>query len=353
MAPQRLVALALAVALATACAGDGEPSGWTQAFHPSLRPAPDGLPEGVTPPGVAPIGQDVAGAEPAAAAPQCADPMGCYGEPDLVGIFDAKLIPEASGLAASRRNPGVLYLLDDQPGTTGVWAIRETGEIVASLPLQGLDATDTESLAVGPCDGGGATCLYVADTGDNVRDRPSITILRAHEPDLSAAPPGNALPAEAITLTYPDAPQDAEALLVDADGTPYLVTKGLHDRASGETAPARLYAAPGFTSGVLRDLGTVPLPLPERALASLFFGNVVTGGDALPGRVLLRTYDHVVEYVASGPEADLAGFPSWPSRAVPSSWQPQAEAVTYAADGCGYYSASEMSGDLWFTPCVP
>jgi hypothetical protein len=292
--------------------------------------------------------------DPDAAPPSCGDPRGCYGRPEAAGAFDAAAIPGASGLAASERNPGVLYLLDDRPGTSEVWAVEADGTMIGPVGVEGLDALDTESLALGACgdDIDEDHCLFVGDIGDNLRNRPDITVHRVPEPDLSHGAPADPAPTEVVRLRYPDGPHDAEALLVE-DGVPVIVTKAPFDAETGETGETRLYRAPGFTDGTLEDLGAVPVPPPPVALQSRFVGNVVTGGDQMSGRVVLRTYDQVVEYVASDERRPLAEFPSWPARAVPSPTEPQSEAITYAADGCGYYTAGETVGDLWFVSCVP
>ncbi|MBA2575491.1 MAG: hypothetical protein H0V05_02425 [Euzebyaceae bacterium] len=41
-------------------------------------------------------------------------------------------IPEASGLAASARNAGVLYIVNDNPGTREVWAVRTDGSLIGA-----------------------------------------------------------------------------------------------------------------------------------------------------------------------------------------------------------------------------
>lgn len=269
-----------------------------------------------------------------------------YADPERTGAFDAGRIPEASGLAASRRNPGWLYLVDDQEPTE-IWAVRPDGSGLQPIPIEGFVGRDTEDLAVGPCGPHDPTpCVYVGDIGDNLSSHPDVAILRFAEPDLSG-PVAPVIPAT-IRVRYPDGPADAETLLVDDAATPYIVTK--ETREDGASA-ARLFAAPGFADGELTPLGPVPVPEPARPLAAGFVGLAVTGGDYRDGRVALRTYDSVVEYVAPDPAAPLAELPSWPSREVPSARQPQSEAVGWVADGCGYVTASEQVGDLWLTAC--
>lgn len=268
--------------------------------------------------------------------------------PTRTGEFDAERVPEASGIAASRRNPGWLYLVDDTRPRE-IWAVRPDGSGLQPVPIQGFVGRDTEDIAVAPCGAAGpGPCVYVGDIGDNFHRYPDVAIVRFPEPDLSG--PVAPVAAETIHVRYPDGPVDAEALLVDDVGVPHIVTKEADEDGAGA---ARLFAAPGFVDGTLTALGPVPVPEPTVPLASGFLGVVVTGGDYRDGRVLLRTYDSVVEYVAPDPSAPLSELGSWPARAVPAPREPQGEAVGWAADGCGYYTASEQVGDIWFMPCRP
>ena len=73
-----------------------------------------------------------------------------------------------------------------------------------------VDPYDPEDMALG-ADG----TVWLADTGDNNVNRPTVALLALH-PDGTTG---------VFRLSYPDGPHDAEALLLAPDGTPYLVTK--------------------------------------------------------------------------------------------------------------------------------
>jgi hypothetical protein len=88
-------------------------------------------------------------------------------------------LPEASGLAASRRTPGVLWAHNDS-GDPFVFALTATGGVKGRVFVTGARVWDWEDIAVGPCANG--TCLYIADIGDNDRRRQSVTIYRTPEP---------------------------------------------------------------------------------------------------------------------------------------------------------------------------
>lgn len=277
-----------------------------------------------------------------------------FGEPVRTGSFDAAVVPGASGLAASRRFPGVLYLLDDREGTSAVHVLDPRGRIVGAIAVDGLDARDTEALAIGPCPGRDDSCLYVGDIGDNLRGRADVRVHRVVEPDLTSLLDGDPDPsrrvaasADTAVLRYPDGRHDAEALLADADGMLYVVTKP----ADGEDTV--VYSS-AFGDATWQRVGSLTLPAPRRPLLSAIVGNVVTGASAdADGRVLLRTYDTVLLAPPTTADASLADLPDRDLREVPSPLLPQPEAVAWTIEQCGYATVSERIGAVWLVPCEP
>jgi hypothetical protein len=152
----------------------------------------------------------------------------CRPSEALVSLPD---LPEASGVAVSRRTPGRVWVHNDS-GEPTLFALDSRGAVTARVRVAGATVEDWEALAVGACDDG--SCLYVADIGDNAAERDHITIYRIPEP---AGGEQAAVVAEVIHATYPDGAHDAETLLVTQDGTILLVTKG-------ETGPIGVYRVP-------------------------------------------------------------------------------------------------------------
>ncbi len=281
--------------------------------------------------------------------PDCDSP--CYSEPDTVGTLTDDTVAEVSGMAASVRTPGLYYVVSDEPGTAEVAVVQEDGTPVARLELAGMDTENAEALAVGPCgDDPDTSCLYVGDIGDHV-GRDHVTVYRAPEPDLDDSPAG--LDTDALEFDYEDGPTDAEALLVDPDGRPLVVSKATFDEDTGETGSTRLYRGPA-DGGEFALLGEIELPEPEDGFLAGLVGNVVTdaSADLTAGRVLLRTYDEVLEYRAPEPGADVATFPDWPRRRVPAGSVLQAETVAYLVDDCGYLTTSELTGAVDAVRCT-
>lgn len=277
-------------------------------------------------------------------------PAPCRARPRTVGRFRPGAAPEASGIAAGARNPDLLYILDDGPGTSELLVVRaKDATVVGQLPIAGLQGVDTEDLAVAPCAARGrSSCIYIADTGDNLESRDTVSVVRVVEPDLSGGISEEPVPAESATLRYPDRAHDAEALLVGDDGSLVLITKDPGRRGRGA---ARLYTAPRFGDATLRKGRRLPLPTPGLPLAAAVVGNVVTAADAVPGRVIVRTYDALYEFTADRKSQPLHRFPSWRRREIAAPAEGQGEAVAYASDGCGLFTVSEASRRLTSIAC--
>jgi hypothetical protein len=191
-------------------------------------------------------------------------------------------VPEASGLAASRKHPGRLWTLNDsgQPQLTSVDA---KGAVTGTVRLTGASLDDWEALAVGPCPAG--SCLFVGDIGDNDAKRRRITIYRLPEPDAAS---GTAPVSDVFHATYPDGAHDAEALLVAGDGTLYIVTKG-------DTGPVALYRFPrDLRAGAEVKLERVGQPLSTKpaAMSRITDGSVSPDGQWVALRTQSRLAFH-------------------------------------------------------------
>lgn len=253
----------------------------------------------------------------------------------------AGVAPESSGIAASGTVPSAFFVVDDGhgPGVSRIEAVRQDGSLLADLTIAGMSARNPEALSAGPCGSRAGRCLYIGDIGDNSAKRKSITVYRLDEPSLAPAPRGE-LPADAWRYTYPDGPHNAEAMVVLADGSMLVLTKPTPDPTSGVVPEHRIYRAPAG-GGVLSYLSSYRPPEPAKAVQSLFTGTVVTDASYTPGRMLLLTYDEVVEYRAPNAAADPETFPSWPHSELPAPPMIQSEGITADLTGCGYEVTSE------------
>jgi hypothetical protein len=138
------------------------------------------------------------------------------------GVFQHPLLDESSGVAASRRQPGLLWTLNDSGHDAWIFATDTLGRDHGAFTVSEAENRDWEAIALGPC--GARDCLYIADTGDNERSRRAARIYRVPEPTTPARSPRTSA-AEVLEFRYPGGSPDVESVFVDGDGTIYLITK--------------------------------------------------------------------------------------------------------------------------------
>ena len=263
---------------------------------------------------------------------------GCasYGAPTSTGTEPSSLT-ELSGLVASRKNPGVLYAHNDSGSNSTLIVMSDTAAPLGQIVLSNVTAVDWEDVAVGPCDAG--TCIFVGEIGDNNLAYASRAVYRFAEPSISPTTPigTQMVTADALTFVYPDGRHNAETLLVDpTSGDIFVVTKV-------SNVPATVYRLPKpFTPGTQATLEKVgDLSLPGSA-------GLVTGGDVHPcgTRMLIRTYPTIYEFklAAGQPFSSIFATPGTPVSTPTQDQESKGEGVTYAADGVGYFTASELDG---------
>jgi hypothetical protein len=245
-------------------------------------------------------------------------------------LFRTDLV-EISGIAASRTNPGLLYIHNDSGNPSQVYITDATGADKGTLNLTGESNRDWEDIAVGPGPVAGKSYVYVADIGDNDAKYKTIMIYRFPEPDLT----GKALPVtldinevDKIELSYPDGSRNAETLMLDPQ------TKDLYI-ASKENNISKIYAAryPQSTTAVTALTPVVKL---------LF--NKATGGDisADGTEILLRNKESIWYWKLSAGTSISAALLAKPQYAPYFNNEPQGEGVGFAADGSGYYTDTEV-----------
>ena len=254
-----------------------------------------------------------------------------YGPPIETGRIADRGLKEISGLAVSRKNPGVLWVHNDSGDGPFLYALSTAGALLGRLELKGARAVDWEDLALGPCDAG--DCLYVGDIGDNKAMRKSVAVYRLVEPAVQAATPFGEMVVDSVTrfdLVYPKGPRNAESLAVHPNGTVYLLTKK-------RSTTATLFAF--STAASDRPIRLQPVGNVKIAQG---LSRKITGMDIHPDgrRLLLRTYSNVLERRLEPGDA-FTQIAQSPERLVPSATEPKGEAVGYDPVHGGYYQISE------------
>lgn len=260
-------------------------------------------------------------------------------------VVSVRPLVEASGLAASRAHPGVLWAHNDSGDTARVFALGEDGAHLGTFKLVGAEAVDWEDMALGPDvdDAGNAVddrdALYLADIGDNDAVRTNVTLYRVPEPDVAAGTDAGRVrldDVEAYPFQYPDGPRDAEALFVDrTDANFYVVEKSLTGgpvgiyRGSIEGWNADAAAMP-----TLQRVGTFS-PGPSIAAA-------VTGADLTPAgdAIAVRTYGSVRLFARPEGTPVVDALAAEPCRG-PVPVEAQGEAVAFTPAGDAYYTLPE------------
>lgn len=261
------------------------------------------------------------------------------------GTVQSNDIVEASGLAASRQFPGVLWTHNDSGNSAAIYAMITAGTHLGTYPLAGTSNVDWEDIAIGPAPGPGSFdhAIWVGDIGDNFNFRTNIKVYRIAEPTVSVnqRPVMTTLSgAQTITLQYPDGPRDAETLMVDTNGDLYIVTKRV-------TAVGRVYRAayPQSTSQTitLQFVGQIP------------WGAVNGNGGATGGDIAADGSAVIVRRTTGfNPTATLwlrpPGTNLWDVFSIPGAGcdmtlarEPQGEAIAFAHDGISFYTLSEGS----------
>ena len=229
-------------------------------------------------------------------------------------------IPEASGLAVSRRTPGVLWSHNDSGHAAVLFALDTAGRTVGrvAVPIQ---TRDWEDVSAAACPGG--DCLYIADIGDNAQARRRIYIHRVPEPLPGAAATA---PVETFEATYADGPHNAEALFVSGADL-FIVTK---DRVGG-LYHAALPPAPGRALRFER-IGELGLEL------------VTDAESSRDGKSLVVRTPHEAAFYRM---ADVAGGRPVAVLRVPLDGVGEAQGEGVALDGDVLFLASEGRPWTW------
>jgi hypothetical protein len=207
--------------------------------------------------------------EPVAQAPALADAP--FGPPLQVGtLLDDELV-EVSGLAASQRDPALLWALNDGGNAPRLYALGIDGALRAAFDVDvGAEADDSDWEDLASFRFEGTPFLLIADVGDNWSWRRSVRLWAVEEPDL-AHPPARIAPPLRIELRYEDGPRDCEAAALDpADATLLLISKRTAPPVVYRAALAKLLRAGGGEVVAQRLVALTGLPPPTTERAQSF-----------------------------------------------------------------------------------
>jgi hypothetical protein len=263
----------------------------------------------------------------------CALPLAAqslnFDAPISLGNINTDLLTEASGIVASRFNPGVFWTHNDGP-RSHLFAFRMDGALLADFNFGGAPL-DVEDIATGPGPDASHEYIYLGDVGSNSATRDTIAIYRVQEPAVDpnwvSEPVAQDIVATTFFLKYPDGTYDCEAIFVDPlDNTLYVATK--------QTGTCRIYAFP------------VSQLIPNQThnlqfLLAIAFDRVNAGDISRDGKTMaLRRGGRANGWIRNEGETIAQTLARDPTR-IPLATEPNGEAIAFLPDNSGYITLSE------------
>jgi hypothetical protein len=241
----------------------------------------------------------------------------------VVGHVTAPAATELSGLVLSTLRRGMLWSVNDSGNPAALLAFTTRGRPLGEVAVSDALNTDWEDIATGR-----RGTLLVGDIGDNLAERPSISVVKVPEP----APGAVAVqPAARYELRYPDGARDAETLLFDRrDGSLVVVSKS--------------FGPPGGIYVVRRPSSRVVTTLRRAGTLKLDDGEAVTAGDvSADGRtIVLRTYDRAFAWSRRPGESVARALRRRPCVVDADLLREgQGESLALTADGRAFYTVPE------------
>lgn len=142
------------------------------------------------------------------------------------GTIQATRLREASGMAFSGNEPGLIWLVNDSGNAAELFAVDTTGRHLATVKL---DTRNRDWEDLSQFNLNGESFLLIADIGDNLRTQKQYRLHIVSEPQLDTRSVANSAtsiaPVVSLDLTFPDGSHNSEAAAVANDGYLYLITK--------------------------------------------------------------------------------------------------------------------------------
>lgn len=266
----------------------------------------------------------------------------------IAGLMLDGDLDEISGIAASRREDGVLWAIDDSGKPANLYAISHRGNRLGTFKIEGVEKTDWEDIASFDLDG--KPYLLIADTGDNGGIRKTLSLHIIAEPENAEAG-GTLKPAWSIRFRWPDGARDCEAVAVDTERNeillitkkrqpPQLYILPLREDNSKKTPKVQSARLAGTLAGVPQASANERRDNPSMARLR----SQVTAAGINPQRdaIAVLTYANLLVYPRE-PNDTWSQAVARPPLVVRMTLLPQPEAVTFSRGGKGIYATGEFS----------
>lgn len=267
-----------------------------------------------------------------------------FGQRVNLGEIENDEIDEASGLAASLKNHGVLWTHNDSGGENRIFAFDTTGRNIAEYFLDGVNNRDWEDISLGPGPGINKSYLYIGDIGDNNSVYQLKYIYRIEEPvvNLNANSIIETIKnVDIISFTYPDGARDAETLMIDP------VTKDIFI-VSKRDSEVRLYKLPypqSIENQITAEISAT-INLTNNPEENIPFNYITAGDISFDGsEIILKSYTKIYYWYRKNSESISEAMKNNEPFILPfvnSLDESQGEAVCWKTyDDRGYYTLSE------------
>ena len=259
-----------------------------------------------------------------------------FNEAQDLGVIENKTINEASGIVASYRNKGLLWIHNDSGDANRIYAVDANGKGTREFYLEGANNRDWEAIGMATFPEG--SFIYVGEVGDNNAAYSDCAIYRVPEPEITASTPQirTLKNVQKISYKYPDGARDAEAILIDQS------TKDIYIVSKRESTK-RLYRLPypqsytqTTTAEFVQELTTFSTGAGQQLY--LTDGNVSVDNQ----EIIIKSYFQIFHWRRATNETISNALKRNPT-ILPYSLEPQGEGVCFAQDGSGYYTISEES----------
>lgn len=148
-------------------------------------------------------------------------------QPQKLGKVKSSAITEISGIIPYSYKSGYFWVHNDSGDGPFVYLVDSTASLKVKVEVEGLKFIDVEDIA--RFQSGGNNYLILADIGNNLRHRDSLSLYIIEEPNISIKESSSTAKAsliKEIKFRYKDKNRDAEAIFVDPkDNSLYLISK--------------------------------------------------------------------------------------------------------------------------------
>ncbi|HMN34850.1 MAG TPA: hypothetical protein PKE36_05485 [Chiayiivirga sp.] len=258
----------------------------------------------------------------------------------LSGVVTDVRLKEISGLAVSRRHPGIVWMHNDSHQPSVLYAVDGHGSVHAALelPVEDLDWEDMASF-----EHADRAWLLVADTGDNGGLRRELALHVLEEPGRLQDVRMESV--RTIRFRWPDGARDCEAVAVDAaEGAIYLVSK---KRVPPELFRLPLFPVDAEALQVAEPLGTlagIVQPSVEDRERNPVYGRYrgqITAADIRADGSAFAVMSYLHLYLWPRHSDGWAVALRQPPVRLDLPWMAQAEGMGFEADGTAVWISSE------------